>query len=298
MTDFQFRNEAHLEPAAFGRYAGLIEAAAQLVADLIADFALPHRVVVCAVTPELYIARQVEHNVALTRLALASLPAGSTATELSTSLAEMTRNASTAAARFYPICRATLLRRDTGALDLTFIPEVYDQYLHPTGRQLITVFAHTLASLAQYEAYPELLFAQAGCNMLDRPKMLPEARRRRPAALAPGYSQHIERLVSKALCGQAVVGALPDEPQPSDVYQKLRADPASPTSSRQIDQGEDFVTALLDAGGHPLLRQVLGREDLYPTVSDLQDPTQWLTRHKAVVAEVTSTDGRGTAGDG
>ncbi|WP_316521160.1 hypothetical protein [Kitasatospora brasiliensis] len=297
MTDFQYRNEAHLEPAEFGRFAGLIEAAAQHVADLSA-FALPRRIVVCAVTPDVYIARQVEHNVAVTRLALATLPAGSTASELSNSLVDRARRgASTLAAHYYPTCRATLLRRDSGTLDLTFIPEVYDQHLHPTGRQLVTLFAHQLASLAQYEAYPELLFAQVRCSMLDAPKLLPEAQRRRPVVLTPGYSQHIERLVSKALCGQAVVGALPDEPPPSDVYRDLRADLASPVSSRQVDESEAFVVALLGAGGNPLLRQVLGREDLYPTAADLADPTRWLTRHEAAVADATE-NGSDTAGDG
>ncbi|MEU3559690.1 hypothetical protein [Kitasatospora sp. NPDC006786] len=295
MTDFRYHNDAHLDPADLGRYAALVEAAAPYVTDLSA-FPLPARVVVRAVTPDLYIDRQAEHNAHLRRLALAGLPAGTGAVKRAPALVEEARTtARTAARRFYPLCRATVIIHESADPELTIIPEVYDQHLHPTGRQLIAVFAHQLTALAQYAHYPELAWAQPRCTALD--SALPPNLRRRPAALVPGYGQYVERLVARALCGHAVTGPLPDEPRPSDLYTQLRADPDSPANARQVNQGEQFATALLHAGGNPLLCLALGREALYPTVADLKDPTQWLTRHRVAVTEATTADDSGTAGD-
>nr|BFD90943.1 hypothetical protein KitaXyl93_23030 [Kitasatospora sp. Xyl93] len=288
MTDFRYRNDAHLEPADLGRYAALVEAAAPYVTDLSA-FPLPARVVVRAVTPDLYVDRQAEHNAYLTRLAIAGLPADTDAVKLAPALADEARAAARTAARhLYPLCRAAVIIHDAAQPELTIIPEVYDQHLHPTSRQLITVFANQLTALAQYACYPELAWAQLRCAALD--STLPPHRRRRPAALVPGYGQHVERLVATALCGHAVTGPLPDEPRPSDLYTQLRADPANPANARQVDQGERFAAALVRAGGNPLLRLALGREALYPTATDLRDPTQWLTRHKEAVTEAATED--------
>ncbi|RGD59433.1 hypothetical protein DR950_17995 [Kitasatospora xanthocidica] len=294
MTDFRYHNTALVEPADLGRYAALVEAAAPYVTELSA-FPLPARVVVRAVTPDQYIDAQAEHNAHLTRLALAGLPAASDAAKRAPALVEEARRAArTAARRFYPLCRAAVIIHESADPELTIIPEVYDRHLHPTGRQLITVFAHQLTALALYAHYPELAWAQRRCNALD--STLPTHQRRRPAALVPGYGQYVERLVAKALGGPAVTGPLPDEPQPSDLYTQLLADPDSPANARQVDQGEQVAVALLDAGGHPLLHLALGREALYPTVADLKDPAKWLTRHQAAVTQTTETNS-GTAGD-
>ncbi|MFJ2807835.1 hypothetical protein [Kitasatospora sp. NPDC087271] len=192
--------------------------------------------------------------------------------------------------RLYPTSRAAIMWREDGAAELTYMPQVYDEHLHPTERQLTTIFAHQLAHLSQYALHVELAYALLRCKLRDSTAGLPPEQHRNPAALTFGHGQYVERLVSKALCGQDVIGALPGDPEPSALYTELRRDPHAPTNSPYVNLGEQFVKVLVTAGGFPLLRAALTQEELYPTDAEVEEPTLWLTRHHAAVESAAAAD--------
>ncbi|MBD0692470.1 hypothetical protein [Streptomyces sp. CBMA123] len=286
MTTFEFRNDADLDADDHARYCGLVEAAASLVADL-SGLALPKRITAAAVTPAQFIQRQIEHSVLLNRLALNTVSA--VPAEAATAMIDHVRtNVETMVSRFYPTNRAAIMWRDSEHAELTFMPEVYDQHLHPSERQLVTVFAHEVTHLAQFAVRPELAFAPLRCKLLDAIVGLPHEQHRNAAALIEGHGQYVERLVAERLCGEPVIGAIHGEPEPSGLYQELKADPAAPTNQPGYNTGERFIAAVIEAGGHPLLQQVLADEDLVPTDADLDDAALWLTRHRSVVESAVS----------
>ncbi|MFD4394342.1 hypothetical protein [Kitasatospora sp. NPDC058478] len=277
MTTFVFRNDADLDVADYGRYCGLIEAAAPLAADL-CGLALPERIVACPVTPGQFVERQVEHSVLLNRLALNTIPGmrDDVAEAMVDRVRTTTRDLVT---RFHPTARAPIMWRTPDTVELTFVPDGYERHLRPSGRQLTATFAHGITHLAQVAFRPELAVAPLRCKLLDHMDGLSPEQHRNPAALSEGHARHVERLASEALCGQAVLGALPGDPQPSDLYRQLKADPAAPTNNPAYDKGEAFVAAVIEARGHQLLRLALADDELVPTEADLDDPAQWLTRH-------------------
>ncbi|MFE6055104.1 hypothetical protein ACFQ6N_30505 [Kitasatospora sp. NPDC056446] len=290
MTIFEHRNDADLDAVVFARFCGLIEAAAPLVAEL-SGLALPGRVTACPVSPAQFIERQVEHSVLMASLAIGSLPDGTFPDDAITGMTAQTRAyTEQMVSRLYPTSRAAIMWREDGAAELTFMPQVYDEYLNPTERQLTTIFAHQLTHLAQFTLHPELAYAPLRCKLLDTAAGLPPEQHRTPAALTFGHGQYVERLASKALCGQEIIGALPGDPEPSSLYTELRRDPQAPTNSPAFDLGEQLVKALVGAGGFPLLRAALTREDLYPTEAEIVDPALWLTRHHAAVESAVATD--------
>ncbi|MFJ4184154.1 hypothetical protein [Kitasatospora sp. NPDC089509] len=287
MTTFAFRNDASIDVAEYARYCGLMEAAAPLVADL-SGLALPQRIVACPVTPEQFVKRQVEDAVLRLRRALDGVPEGLLADTMATAMLDQSRiTVERMVSRFYPTCRAAVLVREDG-LELTFMPEVYDRHLHPSERQLTTIFAHEITHLAQLALRPELAVTPLTFNMIDGGAGLPHTHHRALEALVEGHGQYVERQTSKALCGQAVIGALPGEPELSEHLLELRADPAMSTNAPCYDKGEQFIAAAIEAGGHALLRLVLERDDLVPTNADLDDPSQWLTRNQAAIESATT----------
>ncbi|MFI9157512.1 hypothetical protein [Kitasatospora aureofaciens] len=289
MTTITFRNDAGLDTAEYARYCGIIEAAAPLVADL-SGLALPGRVIACPVTPAQFIERQVEHSVLMASLAIASLPAGMFPDDAITTMIAQTRTYTEQMVSWlYPTSRAAVMFREGGAAELTFMPQVYDEHLHPTDRQLTTIFAHQLTHLSQYALQVELAYAPLKCKLRDSAEGLPPEQHRAPAALTFGHGQYVERLVSEALCGQGVIGALPGEPGPSALYTELRQAPQAPTNSPNFDLGEQLVKALVAAGGFPLLRAALTREDLYPTEAEIVDPAPWIARLQAAVESAAPT---------
>ncbi|MEV7601647.1 hypothetical protein AB0O91_30220 [Kitasatospora sp. NPDC089797] len=278
MTTFSFRNDAEAAAVDYARYCGLIEAAAPLVADL-SGLPLPARVVACPVTPEQFVQRQVEHAGLMFALAVGDLPTGTFTDAAITAMNAQTRAYTEAmVSRLYPTSPAAIMWNENGGAELTFMPQVYDEHLHPTGRQLTTIFAHQLTHLSQYALRPELAYAPLTCKLRDAAAGLPPEQHLVPAALTFGHAQYVERLASKQLCGQGVIGALPHEPQPSALHTELRQDPQAPTNSPNFNLGEQLVTAAVAAGGLPLLRSALNREDLYPTETELIAPAPWIAR--------------------
>ncbi|MFF0409686.1 hypothetical protein ACFYUY_04530 [Kitasatospora sp. NPDC004745] len=285
MTTFIFRNDADLDTAEYARYCGLIEAAAPLVAEL-SGLALPECITARPVTPAQFIQRQTEDRVCVTGMALDSVPA--LPEEAATALLEQVRtNTETMVTRFHPTNRAAILWRGPGQPELTFMPEVHARHLRPSDRQLTTVFAHEITHLAQFALRPELATAPLRCKLLDTGAGLPPEQHRNAAALTEGHGQYVERLVSQKLCGEAAIGALHGEPEPSDLYKELKADPAAPTNNPAYSRGEQFVAAVVEAGGHPLLRLLLAQEELVPTEAEIVDPAPWIARLQRAVESDT-----------
>ncbi|MER7673118.1 hypothetical protein ABTY61_32315 [Kitasatospora sp. NPDC096128] len=272
---FTIHNDADASAADLHRYERLLETAVPLATEL-SQLPLPSHITVRIATAKQFVAGQIEHNRILFGRAIDSLELGrvkSTMLKATARAAQATRRPM--AAMFAPMVQGAIIWSAEGP-ELVVMPASHAES-HGTDRFLTCVLAHEMTHLAQFELNPALAWAYPRCSLQDKNARRPHDDQRAPFAVIEGHAAWVQVRASMRLCGVATRERLDHEPEPTELFTRLKSE--SPIAGA-YDLGEQFIATVHSYGGHALVERLLKDEDLLPTNRELRDPQAWLNRHQ------------------
>ncbi|MEV7781055.1 hypothetical protein [Kitasatospora sp. NPDC088351] len=277
MTAFTLHNDAGVDSGTYDRISRLLARAAPL-AERHSRLSLPDRASVRIVSTEQFVSLTADHGEYTMRQAADAFPAGSGSRDRALAEVQACRDGfERAAAQSWPMVTAAVVCRSTaGDPEMITMPEGHAES-RATDRYLTGAFAHEWTHLAQNKVWPAMPYAHIRIALQADADGLPPEQRRTTHHVIEGHAQWVQRQTVQELCGVATAQLrLDGEPKPTKRFRRLKTQ--SPLISI-YDQGDAFISALHDTGGHPLIERLLRNEDLLPTLGEITNPTTWLERY-------------------